>query len=218
MTEFRVTLPLLPEMPRTAISSTSTPSFVISVPRETDESIVSLRTRVEGQKVSPHGFDIDTKDPIIRKMGQLLQAFTTTFLVNWYGLRVMSLVQKLNIIISNEASPDTISKLVQQPKTVHESMPSIIVLLSHSSRFDCVLSSTFQCNIGYVAKPIGPLKLAEAITQCLKGDSKTATRDPGAPPTQVENSDLSDIFEELSLGPRLREVFDNILTLEKGLG
>jgi hypothetical protein len=74
------------------------------------------------------------------------------------------------------------------------------------------------CNIGYVTKPIGPLKLAKAITQCLRGDSKTATRDPGGPPIQVEYSDLSDIFEELSLGARGGEVFDNTLTLEEGLG
>jgi CheY-like chemotaxis protein len=180
----------------------------VSVPRETDESITELRTRVRGQRVVLHGFDIDTKDPIIREMGQLLKASITTFLVNWYGLRVVTLGQKANIIISNEGTSTTISLLVEKYMSLHKSTPSIIVLCSHSSRFDRRLSSTSQFNVGFVAKPVGPLKLAKAITQCLEGESGTVT--PGQePPIQPESTDLSNVFEELSLSPRGGEVLDN---------
>jgi CheY-like chemotaxis protein len=196
-------------MPRTADSSSSTPKSVISVARETDESIINLRTRVKGQRVILHGFDIDTKDPIVREMGQLLKASITTFLVNWYGLRIVPLGQKASIIISNEGGPATISTLVQQTMNLHKITPSIIVLCSHSSRFDRRLSSTSQYNVGFVAKPVGPLKLAKAITQCLEGESGTITPGPDGPPGQAESSDLSNVFEELSLSPHRGEVLDN---------
>jgi CheY-like chemotaxis protein len=181
----------------------------MSLPRETDESVIDLRTRVKGQNVVLQGFDTDTKDPVVREMGKLLRASITTFLVNWYGLRVVPLSQKANIIISNEGSPATISKLVKQAMTIHKSTPSIIVLCSHSSRFDRGLSSASQCNVGFVAKPVGPLKLAKAIIQCLEGESGTVTPGLSDPPKEPESTDLSNVFEELSLSPRGGEVLDN---------
>jgi hypothetical protein len=86
----------------------------MSIPRETDESIIELRRRLKGQKVVLHGFDIETKDPIVREMGKLLKASITTFVVNWYGLKVVPIGQKASIIISNEGSPDKISALVER--------------------------------------------------------------------------------------------------------
>lgn len=164
---------------------------------------------MRGQKVVLHGFEIDTKDPILREMGKLLKASITTFLVNWYGLRVVPLGQKANIIISNEASPEAIKSLVDKYMSLHKSSPAIVVLCSHSSRFDRSLSSSSQCNVGFVAKPVGPLKLAKAITQCLEGDSGTATPGVDGPSSQSESTDLSNVFEELSLSPRGGEVLDN---------
>ena len=181
----------------------------MSVPRDTDESIVDLRARVRGQKVILHGFDFETKDPIIREMGRLLKTSITTFLVNWYGLRVVPPGQKANIIVANEAAPETISTLVKQATSLHKSTPSIIVLCSHSSRFDRSLSLSSQCNVGFVAKPVGPLKLAKAITQCLEGESGTITPAPDGPTHSSESSDLSNVFEEVSLSPRGGEVLDN---------
>jgi CheY-like chemotaxis protein len=208
-TEVRVTLPLLREMPRTTDSSSSTTKSVMSVPRETDEAIIELRSRVRGQRVVLHGFDINTKDPIVREMSEILKASIATFLVNWYGLRIVPLGQKANIIISNEGSRTAISTLVEKYISLHKSTPSIIVLCSHSSRFDHSLSSASQCNVGFVAKPVGPLKLAKAITQCLEGESGTVTPGPDGPTSQPESSDLSNVFEELSLSPRGGEVLDN---------
>jgi len=181
----------------------------MSIPRETDESIIELRARLKGQKVVLHGFDIETKDPIVREMGKLLKASITTFVVNWYGLRVVSLGQKASIIISNEGSPEKISALVERYVRLHKSTPSIVVLCSHSSRFDRSLSASTQCNVGFVAKPVGPLKLAKAITQCLEGESGTVTPGIDGSTPQAESTDLSNVFEELSLSPRGGEVLDN---------
>ena len=102
-----------------------------------------------------------------------------------------------------------IDTLVEQNMKLYKSTPSIIVLCSHSSRFDRGLSSTSQCNVGFVAKPVGPLKLAKAITQCLEGESGTVTPGPDGPLAQAESSDLSNVFEELSMSPRGGEVLDN---------
>ncbi|PMD28829.1 hypothetical protein L207DRAFT_594031 [Hyaloscypha variabilis F] len=208
-TQVRVTLPLLREMPRATDSSSSTTKSIMSIPRETDESIIELRRRLKGQKVVLHGFDIETKDPIVHEMGKLLKASITTFVVNWYGLKVVPIGQKASIIISNEGSPDKISALVERYAKIHRSTPSIVVLCSHSSRFDRSLSSSSQCNVGFVAKPVGPLKLAKAITQCLEGESGTITPGPDGPVTQPESTDLSNVFEELSMSPRGGEVLDN---------
>ena len=196
-------------MPKTADSNTSgTPKSVTSITRETDESISLLRARLMGKRVSLQGFDLDTPDPILRQTGKLLKASVTNFLKNWYGLSVVPYGQKASIIILNEGSPAKISH-VQHQSTVNGKAPAILVLCSHSSRF--VRSSTqagSSTNVGFVAKPVGPLKLARALTQCLEGVSSIAT--PGLlEPTPTETSDLNIVFEELSLSPRGGEVLDN---------
>ena len=212
-TEVRVTLPLLREMPKHPDSSSSTPKSVSSLPRETDESISNLRTKVVGQKCSLHGFDIETKDPILQQMSQLLKASITNFLVNWYGLKIVPLGSKgTSIIIANEANPIMISRLAQLTGSQRHP-PTILGLCSHSSRFDRSLSNTDvgKCNVGFVAKPVGPLKLARALMQCLDGASVTATT-PGldySSPSKEDSNDLSNVFEELSLSPHGGEVLDN---------
>jgi CheY-like chemotaxis protein len=204
-----VALPLLRDMPKTADSNTSsTPKSVTSMPRETDESISLLRAQIMGKKVSLHGFDVATPDPIVRQTGKLLQASVINFLKNWYGLSVVPFGQKASIIILNEGSPTTISQVLRQ-STINGKAPAILVLCSHSSRFE--RSSTqagSSANVGFVAKPVGPLKLARALTQCLEGAPPFAT--PGLlESASTESGDISIIFEELSLSPHGGEVLDN---------
>lgn len=171
-----MTLPLLREMPTPLALSTSTPRSGPSIPREDDRDISKLRAEVVGQKVLLYGFNLDSKDPIIYKMGQLLKASITNLVTKWYGLEVVSLHQNASIIIANEADPATISKLTH-PIGNDRNPPSIVVLCSHSSRFDRSLSQTdAKCNVSFVAKPAGPLKLAKALMQCLqRAPSTTAT-------------------------------------------
>jgi CheY-like chemotaxis protein len=195
-------------MPKTADSTSSTPKSATSIARETDESVSLLRARVMGQKVSLYGFDIDSKDPIDQQTGQLLQASVTNFLTNWYGLKVVPFGQRAAVVILNEASPATVSRVLQQCK-INGKAPAILVLCSHSSRFQRSSSqSGSAANVSFVAKPLGPLKFARALTQCLEGAPSAIT--PGlleAPST--ESNDLSTIFEELSLGPHSGELLDN---------
>lgn len=65
-----------------------------------------------------------------------------------------------------------------------------------------------SANVGFVAKPVGPLKLARALTQCLEGAPPVAT--PGLlEPSSAESTDLSTVFEELSISPHGGERLDN---------
>ena len=161
-----------------------------------------------GQKVSLHGFDIDSEDPIIQQTSKLLQASVTNFLTNWYGLKVVPLGQRAAIVVLNEASPATVSRVLQQC-TINNKAPAILVLCSHSSRFQRSSSQSGPAaNVSFVAKPLGPFKLARALTQCLEGAPSAIT--PGlleVPPT--ESNDLSSFFEELSLSPHGGELLDN---------
>jgi CheY-like chemotaxis protein len=210
--EVKVTLPLLREMPRHTDSSTSTTKSIISLSRDVDQSINNLRMQIVGQRVSLTGFDIETKDPILRESGLLLKASIKNFLVSWYGLQVVPLGQKVNIIIANEANPSIITKLAQHAATNHKNHPAIIVLCSQSSRFAHAPDpKETKCHIGFVAKPAGPLKLAKAIIQCLDGDLPLATPGIDFLPGQKEqeSNDLSSVFEGLSLSPRGGEVLDN---------
>jgi CheY-like chemotaxis protein len=201
-------------MPRHTDSSTSTGTTksLISLSRDTDQSISNLRVQIVGQRVSLAGFDVETKDPILRESGKLLKASIKNFLVSWYGLQVVPLGQKVNIIIANEANPSVIAKLAQHAATNHKNHPAIIVLCSHSSRFvHAPGPKETKCHIGFVAKPAGPLKLAKAIMQCLDGDLPLATPGNDFLPGQKEqeSNDLSSVFEGLSLSPRGGEVLDN---------
>jgi CheY-like chemotaxis protein len=201
-------------MPRHTDSSTSTGTTksLISLSRDVDQSINNLRMQIVGQRVSLAGFDIETKDPILRESGKLLKASIKNFLVSWYGLQVVPLGQKVNIIIANEANPSVITKLAQHAATNYKNHPAIIVLCSHSSRLvHAPDPKETKCHIGFVAKPAGPLKLAKAITHCLDGDLPLATPGTDFLPGQKEqeSNDLSSVFEGLSLSPRGGEVLDN---------
>ncbi|KAL3424135.1 hsp90-like protein [Phlyctema vagabunda] len=208
-TQVRVSLPLLRDMPKTtdSIGSATSPKSNTAMPRDTDESVSILRSRVLGQRVSLYGFDLDSQDPILYRQGQLLKASVTNFLTNWYGLEVVPLGQRVNFIVANEANPTTVSRL-SRPANLQGKPPSILVLCSHSSRFDRNLSqSNTKGNCGFVAKPVGPLKLARAILQVLQGAPVTPGL-PGDPSGSLspENNDLSNVFEELTITP---EVLDN---------
>lgn len=203
-----MTLPLLRDMPKNPDSSSGTPKSVTSLPRETDETIPTLRTRIVGSKVSLCGFDIETPDPVVHRMGKLLKASVSNFLTNWYGLQIVPLGQKASIIIANEADPALIAKLIRQG-TTNRKLPTILVLCSHSSRFDRTLSETeSNKNVGFVAKPVGPLKLARALNQCLDGTPPLPTPKL-LDPSSAESNDLSNVFEEMNLTPHGGEVLDN---------
>lgn len=209
-TQVKVTLPLLREMPKLSESSGSTPRSTSSF--EKDQTVTLLRARALGMKVSLFGFELASPDPILNTMAKLLKKSVTNFLTNWYGLKVVPLGQKANIIIANEADSTTISKLTQIGSTNRRS-PTILVLCSHSSRFDRTLSGkAAHSNVGFVAKPVGPLKLARALGACLEGAPPLSTPsllDPSSASSQTGSSDLSNVFEELSLSPNGGEVLDN---------
>ncbi|KAG4440333.1 hypothetical protein IFR05_004185 [Cadophora sp. M221] len=213
-TRVRVTLPLLREMPRNhdSAASSNTQKSVVSVGRESDEVVQNLRARAVGYRASLHGFDIDTKDPVIHEMGRQLKSSISKFLVQWYGMRIVPLGQKCDIIISNEGVSTLISKIVQQIATLQKRPPSVVVLCSHNTRFlDRTMSVTeSEFNVGFIAKPVGPLKLAKALSQCIQGLPSMATPHQDSPSANTsESTDLSSVFEELSMSPRGGEVLDN---------
>lgn len=183
----------------------------MSVTRESDETIHNLQSQVVGYRSSLHGFDVETMDPVLREMGRLEKKSITTFLAKWYGMRDVPLGQKCDIIISNEGSPSTISDLVRNAASRQKKAPSIVVLCSHSSRFDRSMSiPEIDCNVSFIAKPVGPLKLAKAISQCLPGAPLLSTpHQDGSSVHTAESTDLSSVFEELSMSPRGGEVLDN---------
>jgi CheY-like chemotaxis protein len=202
--DVKVTLPLLRELPQHPESgSTNTPKSMNSAP-ESDESISKLRARVHGQRVSLHGFDTTSPDPMVDKMARLLKASVKNFVTEWYGMKVVPLGQKASIIISNEATSNTISELLP---SYGKRPPSVVVLCSHTSRFDRMSGEAdSKSNIGYVVKPVGPLKLGKAIAQCLEGVQVTTPNVlEGSPP----ETDLSNVFEEMSSNPKRGEVLDN---------
>ncbi|KAE8446260.1 hypothetical protein EG329_012346 [Mollisiaceae sp. DMI_Dod_QoI] len=211
-TQVRVTLPLLREMARTTESSNSsgTTTSLIAVARNIDQSITELSSRVIGQKASLYGFDISTADPILRDVGRLLKASVTNFLVSWYGMKIVPLGQQANIIICNEANPLALRTLISGIPKQRE-YPSIVVLCAHDTRPDHTPRlADFTCNVSYVAKPVGPLKLAKAITSCLDGIPLSGT--PGNESSLSQsplNGDLTSTFDSLTLSPRGNEVFDN---------
>lgn len=210
-TQVQVKLPLLREMPKTAdsMNSTSTKSM-LSMPRDVGESIALLRVRVTGQKASLSGFDVGSKDPVLRKMGIILKTSITTFLVKFYGLTIVPLDHKPNIIVCNEANPAVIASLAHKFASTQKVRPSIIVLCAHNSRFDHAADlANVKCNVSFVAKPVGPLKLAKTITHCLDGAQPIVTPGIDGVPMPSESTDLSNVFEELMLSPRGGEVLDN---------
>jgi CheY-like chemotaxis protein len=189
--------------------SAGSPKSVASVQGEADQSIINLRARVIGQTVSLYGFDLDTPDPLVRHMGKLLKDSVSNFLTKWFGLRVIPFGQNANIIIANEAAPTATSNLAYQ-FTTKQKGPTVLVLCSHSSRFDrTVPPNTSTRSIGFVAKPVGPLKLARALVQCLDGIPPVVTPGIGEPQPASERTDLSSVFEGLSPMPNAGEMLDN---------
>jgi CheY-like chemotaxis protein len=200
-------------LPR-AESSGSTPKSVASVPKESEEVIDQLRPRVIGKTVSLRGFNHDPKDLQASQTSQLLKASVKNFLSNWYGLKVVSEKEKTDIIIFNEPSTTDTANLVRLRRSNRRG-PVVIALCSHTSRFDRAYANTeLNADVGFLAKPIGPLKLARAISQCLDGISVTTT--PGVEKASSAGSgsttgttDLSNIFEDLSLSPSGGQILDN---------
>lgn len=193
-----MTLPLLREMP--ASLSTSTPRSGPSISRDDDRAISTLRAEVAGHTVLLYGFDLDLKDPVVHKMGQLLKASITNIVINWYGLQVVSQPQKASIIIANEADPATVARLARQTAN-DQNPPLILVLCSHSSRFDRSISQTEATrNTGFVAKPVGPLKLAKALMRCLQ---------QATPARESALEGVSNVFDDLALYPYRGEIFNN---------
>jgi CheY-like chemotaxis protein len=203
-------------MPKTADSANSAnpanpanPNSLGSSTRAAEEAITMLRARIAGQKAALLGFDVETKDPVMVKMGRILKTSVSSFLKGWYGLNIVSAGQKPDIIICNEATPAAIMNLAQQIAAA-KSNASIVVLCSHNSRYDRTLSLTdAKCNVSFVAKPVGPLKLAKAIANCLDGPQPSVTPGAASVSTQPESSDLSNVFEGVLMSPQGGEVLDN---------
>lgn len=166
-----------------------------------------------GKTVTLYGFNDDSKDPIVSQTNDMLKGSITNFLTNWYGLKLVSNRQKADIVIANEPNAADTAHLARLRRSDRRG-PAVLALCSHSSRFDRTYTSSEQnADIGFLAKPVGPLKLARAIGQCLDGIPVTAT--PGERgPTSGSSAgpgptDLSNVFEDLSLSPTGGEMLDN---------
>jgi hypothetical protein len=176
--------------------------------------INQLRSRVIGKTVSLHGFSSNPKDPQASQTNQLLKASVRHFISNLYGLKVASEREKADIIIFNEPRPIDTANLVRLRRSNRRG-PVVLALCSHLSRFNCAYANTeANSDVSFLAKPIGQLKLARAISQCLDGISVTATpgveRVPSAGSgSTTETTDLSNIFENLSLSQSGGEILDN---------
>jgi len=206
--EVKVTLPLLREMPRFADAAIG-PKTLTSLSRSVDQSITALRSRVLGLTASLYGFDLNTPDPVARQNGQLLKESITTFLTEWYGLYIVDFGQQANIIIANDVAPTKASNITDK-LSAHCKAPKVLVLCSHSSRFDRTVSADAASkSIGFVAKPVGPLKLARALLQCLDGIPPVVTPSIVEPHPSAQGAGLNRVFEELSPTPNRGEVLDN---------
>jgi CheY-like chemotaxis protein len=197
-------------MPKSGDTTSSHHRSTSSGPRDSEDAIKQLRAKVIGRKVALHGFDIESPDPVVGEMYAQLKASVTNFLTKWYGFQVVPLGSRTNLIISNEATPSTVSTLARQSASLHRNNPTILVLCLQNDRLDRDISpSDSRSKIGYVAKPVGPLKLAKAIMLCLEGDPPLLTPGPEAPfATPAVSNDLTNIFEELSFASR-GELLDN---------
>ncbi|KAM3069515.1 hypothetical protein ACMFMG_005621 [Clarireedia jacksonii] len=210
-TQVKVTLPLLREMPKDSALPT-TPKSAAMVLREADDSVALLRDRANGKRVGLFGFGHAAADPFVHRMGKMLEASVRNFLTNWYGLEVVSLSEHPEIIVANETNPAAIANLCKDV-SIWATKPSILVLCSHSSRLRNSISElAVNSNMAVIAKPIGPLKLARALRQCL--DTSPATDNTGrvsdlSAAAPSESNDLSNVFEDLLISPRGGEVLDN---------
>ena len=212
--EVKVTLPLLRELPKGGDSSGSTPKSVSSIPKESEQVVDQLRARVAGKTVTLDGFGADEKDPLIFQTNQLLKASVTNFLTNWYGLRLVSNREKADIVVANEPNDTDVASFARLRQSDRRG-PAVLALCSQSARFERAYSSReSNADIGFLAKPVGPLKLARAIGQCLDGIPLISTpsieRGPSSGGGAVTGpTDLINVFEDLSLSPSGGEVLDN---------
>jgi CheY-like chemotaxis protein len=189
--------------------ATNTPRSISSFGKEADDSIAKLRTLVTGQRVSLHGFDPEVEIPEIQKTAKLFKNSVINFLTHWYGMIVVPSNHKASIIISNEGSVAETSKLMRNSIKQWKINPTVVVLCSHSSRFDRTAAEVEnKLNIGYVSKPIGPLKLGRAIAQSFETSRPVTPGMLEIPPTP-ESNDLSNVFEEMTLSAKGGEVLDN---------
>ena len=187
----------------------ASPKSAASLSRNVDQSIEALRSRVVGQTVSLYGFDLNTPDPLTRQMGRVLKESIATFLTEWYGLRVVPTDHNANIIVANDVTPAIAANLAYK-LSGQRGNPIVLVLCSHSSRFDrsTPLDTTAK-RIGFVAKPVGPLKLARALVQCLDGIPPVVTPNVSEPHLPAEGAGFNRFFEELSPTPHRAEMLDN---------
>lgn len=211
-TEVKITLPLLREMPKTGESSISgsgsaaTARSSNSIVRDVDESISLLKSQVMGKKVYLHGFD-EPYDLVTPQTAQLFKASITKYLENWYGFSLVLEQNLADIIIANECDSSDASSLAR-PRPGRRSGPPVVVLRSHSHNQR--EKPPANDNVAFVAKPIGPLKLARVILQTLNvHPSTTPGLTPGGSTKSLETNDLSHIFEDVSRSPNGGEVLDN---------
>src|SRR4051812_2066437 len=145
----------------------TTPKSATAVLREADDSVALLRGRANGKKVGLFGFGQASADPVVHRMGKLLEASVKNFLTKWYGLEIVSLPEHPEIIVAYETDQAAIADLCKDV-SFWAAKPSILVLCSHSSRLRNSISElAVNGNMAVMAKPIGPLKLARALRQCL---------------------------------------------------
>lgn len=185
-----------------------------SAPKDVDGVIDQLRSKVVGRSACLYGFDTNPEGALEQQREQLLKASISNFLSNWYGLKIVPAGQKTHFIIVNEPDIALVTRLGIPPHGEKRG-PVVLALCSHASRFDRAHATPgSNPNIGFLAKPVGPLKLARALSQCLGGIPITSTPgvgqlSSGSGSAITETTDLSENFQELSISPRGGEVLDN---------
>lgn len=143
-----------------------------------------------------------------------LKSSIANFLTSWYGLSMVQAGKRADIVVVNEADFDTVKKLSAPPPNSRRG-PIVLALCSHSTRFDRANAiSSHNHSVGFLVKPIGPIKMARALSSCLDGIPMSQT--PGLPSggsnaagNSPGHSDLSNVFEELTLSPHGGEMLDN---------
>lgn len=160
-----------------------------------------------GKKVYLYGFDISADELLTSRTAQLFKASITKFLESWYGLHVVMDQNLADIIIANECDITMASTLARR-RIGRRLGPPVIVLKSNLTHKSNTVPAGL--NIEFIAKPIGPLKLARVILQSLNvHPSLTPGLTPGGGSKPLETNDLNHIFEDVSMSPHGGEVLDN---------
>ncbi|CCU76920.1 histidine kinase [Blumeria hordei DH14] len=194
-TKVKVCIPVLRRMPNNTAISVENTRPIMNKPQD---AIIDLRSRVVGLPVKFYGFDCDVTDTILFEQLRLLKASISNFLVNWYGMRIVPWEEKAQVIIANVESLASISTIACQDVSIHSRNPSIIALCSRSPATNRMFTLPgTKCKIGYIVKPIGPVKLAKVISQTLGGAPVLQTPDLGS--SILDLTDLNHVFDELSV-------------------